>query len=134
MKEKTTTAVTKKYWLMSLRPRICVKYFLCRQLFLKEQEKIFYTHSGPKNHKTNYAPQKRFWTLCLLLLHKYTCFMYRRRIYYTNFSVVTIIVEFLVRGSKARNMRKIFSLVPSKKPVTREKWDKLSVYSSIFEW
>ena len=31
-------------------------------------------------------------------------------------------------------MLKIFSLVPSKKPVTRENWGKLSVYFSIFEW
>ena len=31
-------------------------------------------------------------------------------------------------------MCKIFSLVPSKKPFTRENWDKLSVYFSSFEW
>ena len=37
-------------------------------------------------------------------------------------------------GSKARNMCKIFSLIPSKKPATRENWDKLSVYFLIFEW
>jgi hypothetical protein len=30
-------------------------------------------------------------------------------------------------------MCKIFSLVPSKKPVTRENLDKLCVYFSIFE-
>ena len=35
---------------------------------------------------------------------------------------------------KARNMCKIFSLVPSKKPVIRENWDKLSVYFTIFKW
>ena len=35
---------------------------------------------------------------------------------------------------RARNMCKIFALVPSKKPVIRENWDKLSVYFSIFEW
>ena len=34
----------------------------------------------------------------------------------------------------AQNMCAIFSLVPSKKPVTRKKWEKLSVYFSIFEW
>ena len=31
-------------------------------------------------------------------------------------------------------MCKIFSLIPSKNPVTRENWDKLSVNFSIFEW
>ena len=31
----------------------------------------------------------------------------------------------------ALNLYKIFSLVPSKKPVARENWDKLSVYFSI---
>ena len=31
-------------------------------------------------------------------------------------------------------MCKIFSLVPSKKPVVRENWDKQSVYISNFEW
>ena len=31
-------------------------------------------------------------------------------------------------------MCKILSLVPSKKTVTREDWDKLNVYFSIFEW
>ena len=36
--------------------------------------------------------------------------------------------------TRARNMCKIFSLVPSKNPVTRENWDKLSVHFSIFEW
>ena len=36
------------------------------------------------------------------------------------------------RLPKARNMFKIFSLIPSKK--TRGNWDKLSVYFSIFEW
>ena len=35
---------------------------------------------------------------------------------------------------QARNMWKIFSPVPSKKLVTREIWDKLSVYFSIFVW
>ena len=35
---------------------------------------------------------------------------------------------------QVRNMCKIFSLIPSKKPPTRENWDKLSVYFSIFEW
>ena len=34
---------------------------------------------------------------------------------------------------KARNMCKIFYLVPSNKPVTWENWDILSVYFSIFE-
>ena len=37
-------------------------------------------------------------------------------------------------SSKARNMYKIFSLIPSKKPVTRENWDKLRVHISLFEW
>ena len=47
----------------------------------------------------------------------------------------TILVKNLVRkAAKARNMCKIFSLVPSKKPPTRENWEKLSVYFSIFEW
>ena len=32
----------------------------------------------------------------------------------------------------ARNICKIFSLIPSKKPPTREKLNKLSVYFSIF--
>ena len=31
-----------------------------------------------------------------------------------------------------QNMCKIFSLVPSKKPVTKENWEKISVYFSIF--
>ena len=37
-------------------------------------------------------------------------------------------------SSMVRNMCEIFSLVPSKKPVTRENWEKLSVYFSIFEF
>ena len=37
------------------------------------------------------------------------------------------------RRIKARIMCKTFSLVPSKKPVTRENWDKLSVFFSIFK-
>ena len=38
------------------------------------------------------------------------------------------------KWSLTRNLCKTFSLVPSKNPVTRENWDKLSVYFSIFEW
>ena len=36
--------------------------------------------------------------------------------------------------TQVRNMCKIFSLMPSKNPPTRENWDKLSVYFSIFLW
>ena len=36
--------------------------------------------------------------------------------------------------ARAWNMCKTFSLVPSKKLVTRENWDKLNVYFSTFEW
>ena len=36
--------------------------------------------------------------------------------------------------SLAQNMWKLFSLIPSEKHVTRENWDKLNVYFSIFEW
>ena len=39
-----------------------------------------------------------------------------------------------VKKTKDRNVCKIFSLVPSKKPVTRENCNKLSVSFSIFEW
>ena len=34
-------------------------------------------------------------------------------------------------SSKARNLWKIFPVIPSEKPVIRENWDKLSIYFSI---
>jgi hypothetical protein len=39
-----------------------------------------------------------------------------------------------IASTEARNICNKFSLVPSKKPVTRENWDKLSVYFSNFLW
>ena len=42
--------------------------------------------------------------------------------------------DWISEGSQARNMCTIFSLVPSKKPVTTENWDKLNVYVWVFVW
>ena len=42
-----------------------------------------------------------------------------------------VISRLVSAGTMARNMWKIFPLIHSKKPLTRENWDKISVYFSI---
>ena len=65
----------------------------------------------------------------------YCKIIYGKSIIYVFFISWGCILDKKVRSQHmARNMCKIFSLVPSKKPVNRENWDKLSLYLLFNFW